>query len=332
MQAKPAHSVAAIRKAPNLAANSGVPRAIAPRSSTIQRQVTFSHGQRLRQNNVANTLSNLVDYGITRTTLNGTAFPNGPGSEDLFIAALLEPALLMQRVSGGVAVSVQAVGLQRLSYIMELPTGGPWQLQVDKQNIAVKLGSQPMRGGLSIPIGDSESGNVTLDVKGLPSDSEFARMVETHEDVHVADIQTAINAVLKPWDDRLTRMHREEALFKGVDEQVATARLYEAAGGTPREVAMRFVARLKQMGRAFHETEAGQAPVIVDMARRGMFNGTLEVTLQHRAALGVLHQRRLEREQEEREYQEAVQESMERPVRGSIQSGSGNSFINDGML
>jgi hypothetical protein len=205
--------------------------------NTIQRQISFTHGPRHYHVNVAESLSKVVDFGITRTTLNGRAFPSGPGSEDAFVAALLEPALLVARTSTGVAVSVQSVPVQRLSYIMELPTRAAWQLQVDAQNIRVKLANQPIHPSVSIPIGPTETGSLTLHVRGRPTDNAFTDMVETHEEVHVGDIRTAISRVLRPWDARLTELCRERTRFEGVNEMSATARLYEAAGGTPTEVA-----------------------------------------------------------------------------------------------
>jgi hypothetical protein len=305
--------------------------------NTIQRQISFAHGPRQYQVNVAESLSKVVDFGITRTTMNGRAFPNGPGSEDAFVAALLEPVLLVQRTSAGVAVSVQSVPVQRLSYIMELPSRAAWQLQVDAQNIRVKLANQPIHPSVSIPIGPTETGSVTLHVRGRPTDNAFTDMVETHEEVHVGDIRTAICRVLRPWDTRLTELCREGTRFEAVNEMSATAQLYEAAGGTPTQVAQRFAAMLKEMGRAFHLTPEGQGPVIVGATKSGVFTKTLTVDLQHRNSLVALHQQKLEairqEERERRAYQEALQESLERPVRGPINAGGlGNSFITNDML
>ncbi len=286
---------------------------------------------------MAESLSKVVDFGITRTTLNGRAFPNGPGSEDAFVAALLEPAILVERTSTGVAVSVQSVPMQRLSYIMELPTRAAWQLQADAQNVRVKLENQPIHPSVNIPIGPTETGSLTLHVRGRPTDNAFTDMVETHEEVHVGDIRTAISRVLRPWDARLAELCRAGTRFAGINEMSATARLYEAAGGTPTEVAQRFTAMLKEMGRAFHLTPEGQGPVIVAATKSGLFTKTLTVDLQHRNSLVALHQQKLEairqEERERRAYQEALQESLQRPVRAPINSGGlGNSFITNDML
>lgn len=312
-------------------------RVQAPARNTIQRQISFTHGPRHYQVNVAESLSRVIDFGITRTTLNGRAFPSGPGSEDAFVAALLEPAILLERTSHGVAVSVRSVAIQNLSYIMELPTRAAWQLQVDAQNIRTKLANQPIHPSVNIPIGETETGNLTLHVRGRPTDNAFTDMVETHEEVHVGDIRTAISRVLRPWDARLTDLCREGTRFEGINEVSATARLYEAAGGTPTEVAQRFVAMLKEMGRAFHLTPEGQGPVIVAAAKSGIFTKTLTVDLQHRNSLVALHQQKLEairrEEQERRAYQQALQESLERPVGAPINAGGlGNSFITNDML
>ena len=101
------------------------------------------------------------DYALTPTTLNGRRFPGV--DEKGFIAALVEPALLVERVDGGFAVSVHSVPVQRLSYIMELPRPSPWQLQAeekDAKEIARKLGGV-LKEEISVP-----PGPLTRRVKG----------------------------------------------------------------------------------------------------------------------------------------------------------------------
>ena len=296
----------------------------------------FTHGARLRQNNVAESIANMVDYGITKTTLNGSTYPGG--TKENFVSALLAPTLRVGRGSlGGVAVSVESVPVQQVSYLMELPTNGPWSLRVGAANIKVKLANQPIADGVDIPIGPDEGGDLTLQVRGLPTSQAFANLVETHEDVHVGDIQTAIEEILKPWDARLSTFRNQGRQFEGMTESTATARLYAAAGGTPREIADRFVMRLRQLGMIFHNTDAGKAPSIVYMGRAGDGNSVLEVYLKHRAGLIALHQQKQEEAEERvrrdrRRYDRGLSASLSHPVGGSIQGPAGNSAINDDML
>lgn len=318
---------------PNIAAPRATP---SQANNTIQRLVLFTHGPRLRQNNVAESIANMVDYGITKTTLNGSIYPGG--TKENFISALVAPTLKVGRGSlGGVAVSVESVPVQRVSYQMELPTNGPWTLQVGAGNIKVKLANQPIDDGVDIPIGPEEAGDLTLQVRGLPTNQIFANLVETHEDVHVADIERAIDEILKPWDARLSLFRNQGREFEGMSEMTATARLYEAAGGTPRQIADRFVNRLRQLGMIFHDTDAGKAPSIVYMGRGGDGNRLLEVYLKHRAGLIALHQQKQE-EAEERERRDRMilargqAASLARPVVGSIQGPLGNAYINNDML
>jgi len=278
----------------------------------------------------------MVDFGITKTTLNGSIYPGG--TKENFLSALVAPTLRVGRGSlGGVAVSVQSVPVQRVSYQMELPTNGPWTLQVGAANIKVKLANQPIADGVGIPIGPEENGDLTLQVRGLPTNQIFANLVETHEDVHVGDIEVAIDEILKPWDRRLSLFRNQGREFEGMSEMTATARLYEAAGGTPRQVADRFVTRLRQLGMIFHNTDAGQAPNIVYMGRGGDGGNVLEVYLKHRAGLVALHQQKQE-EAEERERRERMilsrgqSASLATPVVGSIQGPNGNAYINNDML
>ena len=309
-----------------------------PSRNTIQRLVLFTHGPRMRQNNVAESIANMVDYGITKTTLNDRTYPGG--SKEEFITALLEPTLSVEQGElARVAVSVQSVPIQRVSYLMELPTRGDWRLRVAASNIKVKLANQPILDGVTIPIGADEGGSVMLNVHGLPNNPIFSDLVETHEDVHVGDIQTAIEEILKPWDTRLTTFRNQRTRFEGHDEETAKARLYRAAGGTPREIATRFVNTLRQKGMAFHETDAGKAPSIVAVVRSGPEeNSVLDVYLQHRAGLRALHERKLEEEENRRraereQYDRGLSRSLARPVTAPINAGgAGNSFINDDML
>ena len=279
----------------------------------------------------------MVDYGITKTTLNGHAYPGG--SKEDFVTALLEPTLAVHDGSlGGAAVSVQSVPVQRLSYLMELPTRGTWQLKVAAANIRVKLANQPILEGVQIPIAADDANTLTMMVRGLPSNSIFGDLVEAHEDVHVDDIVTAINNILKPWDANLSRFRSQGTRFEGMTETLAKARLYRAAGGTPREVAERFVDTLRLMGNVFHQTAAGKAPSIVHIDKSGPVDDSLlEVYMRHGNALVTLAEQRLaaelERRTREREvYETAVSTSLATPVHGSINNGLGNSFITNDML
>lgn len=325
---QPQRVVAQTPKPPNIVRSRAIQR---HSKNTVQREVVFAPGSRTNMVNVAESVGRLVDFGITRTVLNGARYPGGGRAG--FVAALVEPRLHIDRGPASVAVSVEAVPVQRVSFIMELPTRDGWEMNIAAQNIKVKLASQDTADGVGIPIGPSESGDLTLNVKGHPSDGVFADMVRTHEDVHVRDIQRAVDAVLRPWDARLNDFRRLGTRFEGPNEMTAIAKLYEAAGGTPEAIGGRFADMLKDLGDAFHDTPAGKGPVIVNMARRGLFNGTLEVTLAHRAALRPLHERRLEEEAERERFEEAVSASLRRPVVGPINAGSaGNSFITNDML
>ena len=326
--AKPQRVVAQTPKPPHTAASRTVQRQA---KNTVQREVVFAPGSRTNVVNVAESVGRLVDFGITRTVLNGARYPGGGRAG--FVSAIVEPRLGIERGPASVAVFVEAVPVQRVSYIMELPTRDGWEINIAAQNIKVKLASQDTADGVGIPIGPSESGDLTLNVKGHPNDGVFADMVRTHEDVHVRDIQRAVDAVLRPWDARLNDFRRLGTRFTGPNEITAIAKLYEAAGGTPEAIGDRFADMLGDLGNAFHATPAGKGPVIVGMARRGVFNGTLEVTLAHRAALRPLHERRLEEEAERTRFEEAVSASLSRPVRAPINAGGlGNSFITNDML
>lgn len=301
-------------------------------ANTIQREVLYSAGSRTNVVNVAESVGRMVDFGITKTVLNGAQYPGGGRAG--FVAALLEPRLRVERGHSSVAVSVEAVPTQRVSFVMELPTRDGWEMAVTAGNVKVKLENQTRAPGVNIPIADGETTALTLNVRGAPDDGTFADMVKTHEDVHVRDIQRAVDAVLRPWDTRLTNFCRLGIRFQGPTEMAATAQLYEAAGGTPEEIGGRFADTLRDLGDAFHDTDAGKGPVIVNIVRRGMLNRTLEVTLAHRAALGALHRAAQQEERERAQAERGVSRQLAfRSMTGSINDrGEGNSSINNDML
>jgi hypothetical protein len=268
--------------------------------------------------------------------MNGQAYPGG--GREAFVAALLEPTLAVGAGSlGGKAVSVQSVPVQELSYIMELPTSGRWRLNVSAPNIKEKIKNQPIMEGVNIPIEPDEAGNLRLEVRGLPNNAIFADLVEAHEDVHVGDMKTAIDTILKPWDTRLSNFRNQGTQFEGMTEETATARLYRAAGGTPREVAVRFADTLRHMGNVFHQTEAGKAPTIVNIDRVARPGQCAWVYL-YRAELIGLHEQRLaeernRRRRERRAYQAGLSASLARPVTRPTNIGNeGNAFITNDML
>src|SRR5690349_20192405 len=115
-------------------------------------------------------------------------------------------------------------------------------------------------------------------------------MVETHEDVHVRDIEIAVNAVLRSWDAKLNEFRHTGRRFLGADQATAIARLDEAAGGTPTEIGARFASMLKRSGHLFHMMPGGEMPGVVRMVQDGP---TLEVSIQHSEGLAGLHQQRL---------------------------------------
>lgn len=302
------------------------------KSNTIQREVLYSSGSRTNLVNVAESVGRMVDFGITKTVLNGAQYPGGGRAG--FVSALAEPRLGVERGPASVSVFVEAVPTQRVSFVMELPTRDGWQMAVTANNIKVKLENQQRAPGVNIPIADGETTGLTLEVSGLPNNGTFADMVKTHEDVHVRDIQRAVDAVLRPWDTRLANFCRLGTRFTGPTEMAAAAQLYEAAGGTPLEIGDRFATLLRDLGDAFHDTDAGKGPVIVNIVRSGMLNRTLEVTMSHRAALGNLHRAAREQERERAREERGVRAHMAyRSVSGSINDrGQGDSSINNDML
>nr|HRC87387.1 hypothetical protein [Thermoanaerobaculia bacterium] len=167
---------------------------------------------------------------------------------------------------------------------------------------------------------------------------DFAQMVETHEEVHVADLKQTIQEILRPWDERLQRLQREEFRVTAPSRQAAEAALYEQAGGTPSEVGQRFVEALRYKGKAFHRTATGASPTIVSV-EKSLLGGTLYVNLRHPVGLAELHRAKLERRREEELRRRALDRAIaiwtynrSQGVVSINTSGEGNRYILNEML
>lgn len=199
-----------------------------------------------------------VDFGTTPVILNDQEFPGG--NRD---SALDGPALLIETKGPGVVeLSVAAEAINIVGYRMILPSAPPWTAQVPLGNLSVRIGG--VEGGSPMSpdiVGDGQQ-QVTLEVKGLPNDQRFAELVELHENVHVKDLRQQIEAILLPWDRAISEFRRQGKKITAASAEEAEEKFYALVGGTPAQVATRFVNTLRDLGGAFHRSERGKSPAI----------------------------------------------------------------------
>lgn len=223
---------------------------------TVQRQISWFEGPRTKNKDMTGPVLNFLDFGITPVIVNTEELPGG----DL-TTAFLAPALLINPLDDGrTEVSVFAEVVNIVGYRMELPADPPWQQVTTVEHAHAALG---MAGfGISEDLVEDRSEAVTVEAHGLPSDDAFAALVEQHEEHHVDELKIIITEILIPWDHRIATFMSTKRKFVGDSSEEATAALYEAAGGTPREIAVRFNNALRDAGIAFHATHEGGAPNI----------------------------------------------------------------------
>ena len=199
-----------------------------------------------------------IDFGTTPVIMNQQEFPGGDRSR-----ALIGPAFLIdQKGPSEVEVSVASEPINVVGYRMILPTDPPWTALVPIGNLSVRIGGTT--GGSPISdeiVGDGQQ-QVTLEVKGLPNDARFARLVELHENVHVADLEEQVARILRPWDRAISEFQRQGKKITASTAEEAIQKFYALVGGTPAQVATRFIDTLRDLGLAFHRTARGASPSI----------------------------------------------------------------------
>lgn len=302
----------------------------------IQRQIDYGHGTKSRQIDPIESMIRGVDFGITRVRLNGARIPPAANATGAISASDFQVHASGERTT----VSIRRVATQNVSYEMELPVSPPWTRSgVAKGLLKGALEMQlPRDTPIRVPIESTESGTISVELKGHPDDDTFAALVERHEKYHVKDLEETIHDILRPWDTMLQRLAEAGTRFEEASQGRAEEAAYRAAGGTPREIGERFGVALRDKGIAFHRTATGGSPMITGV-EKSTFGGTLRVYVRHPAELEQYHARELRREAEERRRQEAMDEATQRfdarRAVGDVTIGSssqGNRYISNDML
>ena len=222
----------------------------------IQRALQWVDGGRTRNKNVAHSFLHFVDFGVTPIILNDQEFPGGNVR-----IALQGPAFLISPKEGHVELSVGAEVINRVGYRMELPSAGPWIAQDTIGRVSTILTTAQHSAISDVFLGDGNT-MVQVEARGLPDNATFANRVEQHENFHVNDIREKVNSILVPWDRAMSQFMREGRKIIAETAEKAEEKFYAAVGGTPEQIATKFVGTLRASGNAFHTTAQGKSPWI----------------------------------------------------------------------
>ena len=203
--------------------------------AVVQRVTNFTPAPPSREINLA---KHLIDghkfTGITVPTLN-----NRPVFEEKDArAAIKDPTLQSySNPDGTVVAEVSQVPTNEAGFVMAVPTNGPWSTMTDKARVVFLFRQIP---GGDVPLSCLIPGaRTTLTVHGQPTDADFVTNALTHEGLHAADHEIGFNNVIVPWDANLQAAQAAGTGFPGATWADAQAALYQAMGGTPREIAAR---------------------------------------------------------------------------------------------
>jgi hypothetical protein len=218
------------------------------RAAVVQRTATFVAGSVRAERNMAAQIADGRPAGETWMTLNGTPLVT---EADAF-AAIKPPALSGRSTRTTSECWVERVADNVGSVDESVPTSGPWRVVTTPQNLWDRIGVAVAQCFIAKP------GTATLTAIGKPSDADVAAGVRTHEDRHAADDEKVFQSTIGAWDLQLTIAQAFKSRFSGKDAFECEESLYQALGGTPDAVALRYRNDGLAAGVAFHGTPAGR--------------------------------------------------------------------------
>ena len=230
-----------------------------PSNLLIQRRVTWTETTVKDKDLVDTIMPPNKDFGFTAILV------NGQDNTAVNPLALNEPMLFWNRARDGqVEVNVAEEAENDLGTRMELPTDHPWERLVDKDAVGNRLYGDAKEMGLSDEIMEyiGAVGQTRFRVKGDPSDGALARLTRNHEMKHVADDKAAKEAIVDPWDARIARKMRTNAVTVGPTPTAALQQFYTEIGGSGADIGAAYMAECVQRGNNFHGTEPGGKPTL----------------------------------------------------------------------
>ncbi len=231
----------------------------------VQRAVTLQAGQTNQVRNVANAAMGVrsgpkpdASYGLTPSIFNGHEYP--PRSEDQL---LLDYTITTNKDDNDMYSDVVNVPNQIVSWLMEIPTNGPWvgtrQFPVDR--VIATIGDfidvpadHPIR---------ALEGNVTVHTVGDPDSGTLVNKIMAHENKHVKNTVDVVNEILRPWDLGLQAYADELGDKKAADPLTMALGLKSKPPENTKSVSTRIAKEIKARDLAYHASPNGRDPKIV---------------------------------------------------------------------
>lgn len=212
----------------------------------IQRFTNFdAKGAVHEVNNLAGAIVANTPVGVTWPTLNGTQFWSNAGVR----AAMNRPTLKFSTQADGTTnAEIDTIPYNVGSFDETVLAAGPWSTVAPKARIGTLHPSLAQCTG---------AGDSTFSAIGDPSDAAMFAANRRHEDHHATDHEAAFNASIEPWDSRLITESVLGSTFNGPTQADAEAALWRSMGGTPDDVADKYMAGCQAAVITYHGSAAG---------------------------------------------------------------------------
>ena len=255
-----------VNKSPRAEKASQLSTIINSKAATIQRAVTFAEGAINGVRNVANAAMGIrsgpkpdASYGLTPSIFNGNEYPPQPADQ-----LLIPYTIATNEVAVGTFQDTVTVPHQMVSWLMEVPTAGPWTAtrQFNVEQVVATIQHDGVDIAAEHPIRALE-GNVTVRAVGDPSDGELIAKVTDHESKHARNTRDVVNEMLVPWDLNLTAYAAEVGVKVAHDPLSMSLGLTADTPEATETVSRRIAAEIKSRDLAYHASPNGRDPKIV---------------------------------------------------------------------
>lgn len=232
--------------------------------SSVQRQVTKTNGQELTVRNMALAAMGKAtgnrpsaDYGVTPSVFNGQEYPPTAGDR-----LLQEFVVDTQDIQPGYRTTVQ-VPNQTVSWVMELPTAGPW---ASGRKLASEFVLAQIEQDMEVPAKDpirALDEPVSVIAEGDPSNQTLASQIRTHEHKHVKNTDDVVDEILQPWDDNLEAYALEIGGKTSLDPLSMALGMNAKVPTKAATVSQQVANEIKRRDLDYHASPNGRDPKIV---------------------------------------------------------------------
>lgn len=248
--------------------------------SSVQRKVTKTKGQELTVRNMALAAMGKAtgnrpsaDYGVTPSVFNGQEYPPTAGNQ-----LLQEFGVSTLPSQAGYRTTVQ-VPNQTVSWVMELPTAGPWASgrKLHSEFVVAQI-AQDMEVPAKDPIRALDE-PVSVIAQGDPSNQDLVSQITEHEYKHVKNTDDVVDEILQPWDDNLEAYAREIGVKTSADPLSMALGMKAKVPTKAATVSQQVADEIKGRDLAYHASPNGRDPKIVRYRVEGKNDKTIRIWL-----------------------------------------------------